>query len=63
MHALELPVGTIERSYTRLGDALSWTAVPSTDHDQLDLKRMNREKRPAPDIGPKRRWEKERMTI
>ena len=27
MHALELPVGTIERSSTRTGDALYWTPV------------------------------------
>lgn len=63
MHALELPVGTIDRSRTRLGDALSWTAVPSTDHDQPELEMIGRDDGCGPDIGSKRADEKERIAI
>lgn len=63
MHALELPVGTIDRSHTRLGDALSWTAVCSTDHDQLELEMIERENKRTPDVGPERAEEKERIAI
>ncbi|MGK7312854.1 MAG: DUF192 domain-containing protein [Candidatus Longimicrobiales bacterium M2_2A_002] len=49
MHALELPVGTIDRSATRLGDALSWTAVRSAGRDQLELEMIESESRRGPE--------------
>ena len=63
MHALELPVGTIDRSGTRLGDALSWTAVPSPGEEQLELGVIERGNRRASGVGPESARKKERIAI
>lgn len=63
MHGLELPVGTIDRSDTRVGDVLSWTAVPSTGRDQLEMDFIDVVGRRGPGVGPERKRTKERIAI